>query len=130
MKGAKQPQAFPKESPETAAQKESNLVQHTQMNYVSRNLLLQEVWVFSTLRSYIINIPRKAAIGKYVFHKKTMGERKWLCVEYCIIIMIKSDIFISFFKLMLYLEACYELKYIKNKLENIPNTIHYIQKKL
>lgn len=40
MKGAKQPQAFPKESPETAAQKESNLFQHTQMNYVSRNLLL------------------------------------------------------------------------------------------
>lgn len=43
MKGAKQPQVFPKESPETAAQKENNLVQHTQMNYVSGNLLLQEV---------------------------------------------------------------------------------------
>lgn len=46
MKGAKQPQAFWKESPGTAAQKESNLVQHTQMNYVSRNSFLQEVRVF------------------------------------------------------------------------------------
>lgn len=43
MKGAKQPQALPQESPETAARKESNLFQHTQMNDVSRNLLLQEV---------------------------------------------------------------------------------------
>jgi len=46
MKGANQPQAFPEEFPETAAQKESNLVQHTQMNYVSRNLLLQDVCFF------------------------------------------------------------------------------------
>lgn len=75
MEGTKKPQAFPKESPETAAQKESNLVQHTQMNYVSGNLLLQDVWFF-LLRGYITNIPRKAAIGKYKFHKKTTGERR------------------------------------------------------
>lgn len=76
MKGAKQPQAFPKESPETAAQKESNLFQHTQVNYVSKNLLLQEVfWVFRH-RGYIVSIPKNAAIGKYEFHMKTMKERR------------------------------------------------------
>lgn len=78
MKGAKQPQAFPQESPETAAQKESHLFQHTQMNDVSRNLLLQEVLGVFRHRGYIVSIPRNAAIGKYEFHMKTMKERRLL----------------------------------------------------
>lgn len=73
MKRTKQPQVFQKASPETTAQKETNLVQNTQMNYVNRNLLLY-YFIFPTLSNSIINIPRKAAIRKYEVHTQTMVE--------------------------------------------------------
>lgn len=102
MKGAKQHPAFPKESPETTAQIESNLFQYTRMNYVSRNLLLQEVRLFLTLSSYTTNILRKATFGKYKLHTRTM----WREVNFVwnttsslqLPSIITSVVFISFYK--------------------------------
>lgn len=48
------------------------------MNYVSRNLLLQEVfWVFRH-RGDIVTIPRNAAIGKYEFHMNYEGKNEYI----------------------------------------------------
>lgn len=53
------------------------------MNYVSRNLLLQEVFGVFRHRGCIISIPRNAAIGKYEFHMNYEGKNEYIKNKLC-----------------------------------------------